>query len=352
VKISVCKPAELGESELALWRGIQQDDHRLANPFLSPEFIQAKGRHLDGHFVAVIEEAGKTVGFVPFQRTTRGVAVVRACIAGTDVRWNVADLMQACRVSVLEYEDLAGFQQLLFETRNPVIKPTPMVNTALGWDTWLKQKSSSSRFKRQLRKERNLLRDHGEIEFEARSTDHTKLDVFMDWKSQHFQRTGHANRFASPTYRAMVHDLLDTPGEQFFMSFLTLGVGGRTVAMETCLNANQYVSAWQTTHDPDPAFDKYSCGMILSIKNVEVAAANGATCVDLGIGANPYKELLKDYDVDAVTGWTAAGDLTSRVYAATARARLSAETLIEQNPKLRSVARGAYRQWSRSKAAL
>jgi CelD/BcsL family acetyltransferase involved in cellulose biosynthesis len=345
VNFSVVKPAELGEAELTLWRQFQRDDDRLANPFLSPEFIQAKARHLPGHFVAVMQEGARTVGFLPFQRLGQNVANIRAFVGESDTQWDVNDVLRACGVAVFEYEDLVSFQQGAFKTRHAVVKPTPMVDISAGWETWLKNKKSSSRFKRLLRKERNLVRDLGDIEFEPRSNDHAALDRFMDWKSQHFDRTGHANRFANPAYRAMVHDLLDTPTDEFFMSFLTLGVAGRTMAMEVCLNANEYVGAWQTTHDPDPELDKYSTGMILSVKNVEASAAWGAKRIDLGIGANPYKDLLHDYEEDAVTGWSQRPGLASTVYTAKAVTKLNAEKVVERNPKLRSVAHIVYKQW-------
>jgi CelD/BcsL family acetyltransferase involved in cellulose biosynthesis len=75
VKITVVHPSELGEPELASWRGFQQADRSLANPFLSPEFTVTTGRLRPRVRVAVLSEQSGAVGFFPFERRALGYGV-------------------------------------------------------------------------------------------------------------------------------------------------------------------------------------------------------------------------------------------------------------------------------------
>ena len=75
MRISVVHPCDLGESEIAIWRELQDAHPALDNPFLSPEFIIEVGRLRPQARVAVISDATGILGFFPFERHPFGIGM-------------------------------------------------------------------------------------------------------------------------------------------------------------------------------------------------------------------------------------------------------------------------------------
>src|SRR5687768_15385075 len=61
-------PAGLSHVHLERWRALQRENPGLQSPYFRPEFTQAVARVRDDVEVAVFEDQGKAVGFLPFQR--------------------------------------------------------------------------------------------------------------------------------------------------------------------------------------------------------------------------------------------------------------------------------------------
>src|SRR5207249_5712051 len=73
VQFRVGRPAELGETEVDVWRAFQRGDDALASPFLAPEFAFAVGAARDDSRVAVVEDGGEPVAFFAFSTGADGV---------------------------------------------------------------------------------------------------------------------------------------------------------------------------------------------------------------------------------------------------------------------------------------
>src|SRR3954469_18544475 len=105
---TVVRPHELGPSELTAWRGMQQATPELGSAFLSPGFALATGRARGTTRVAVIEDGGKIVGFLPFDqgrfRSARplapGVSDTQGVVHVPGYEWSARELLAGCRIDV------------------------------------------------------------------------------------------------------------------------------------------------------------------------------------------------------------------------------------------------------------
>lgn len=345
VVVEVGSILELGEAELAKWREWQRAQYVLTNPFLSPEFAQAKARHLKNQRLAILRDGNDIIGFAPYEQVGRHTGITRAVIADPQSHWSIRDLLVGTNLDVIEYPDLPLELQESFEARGAVLHPVATIDLSVGWDVWSKDKMSSSRVKRFFRKGRNIERDLGEVEFKLHNPSHDALNQLMKWKSDHNDRTGHFNRYADPVYRAMVHDMLDQPNtENFGLYLTTYEAGGRMLALQLDMVANNYCGAWQTTHDPDPELDRYSAGMVMMLRLYEGLAAEGVHTVDMGVGPSLYKDVMKNHEIHVVEGWSerpSFGAYGRRMKRAPKR---FATHMVQSNPRLSKAARKAMHQ--------
>src|SRR3712207_4525017 len=121
--ISLCRPDELGTSELTRWRELQRADASLTSPFLGPEFAVIMARHRPDVRVAVISEGADIVGFFPHHRQRMGVgralgyglANAQGIIAAPGYRWEPRELLRRSGLAVWEFDNLLGGQGDSFE---------------------------------------------------------------------------------------------------------------------------------------------------------------------------------------------------------------------------------------------
>jgi CelD/BcsL family acetyltransferase involved in cellulose biosynthesis len=120
------------------------------------------------------------------------------------------------------------------------------------------------------------------------------LRALMSWKSAQYQRTGRADRFASPWIVALVEDLLGTRGAGFSCVLALLRVEGRPAAGHVLLRQDGVLAGWFPAFDRD--LYRFSPGTITRLRMADAAAADGVTRIEMGRGAKPYKELFKSFD--------------------------------------------------------
>lgn len=127
------------------------------------------------------------------------------------------------------------------------------------------------------------------------------LRTLMDWKSAQYRRTGRSDRFAHPWITHLVQQLFHTRSEQFAGILSVLYADGRPVAGHFGLRSGRVLACWFPAYDP--AFSKYSPGLILHLRMAEAAAADGIAYLDLGRGQKEYKDSLKTRELAVSEGW-------------------------------------------------
>jgi CelD/BcsL family acetyltransferase involved in cellulose biosynthesis len=358
VRVRIIRPAELGGPELERWRSLQEADVRLSNPFLSPEFVRTYGEHRPRVRVAVVEQDGRTVAFLPFERDGRSVARAlgyrladcQGVIGEDGAIPSMQDLLAAAGLSVFEFDHLLTHQADRVSVRS-VAAPSPVIEVGEGYEAWIAEKrAASSRIKRALAKGRKLEREVGELRFTYDSTDHSDLEQLMSWKSAQYARTGRADTFARPWMRSLLHDLLDVRAEGFSVRLSRLDAGPRTVALYLCLRSPRMLASWFPVFDRE--FAVYSPGLVSALSLVRAAADDGISTIDLGKGHEDYKQVLKSGDASVSRGAAVRMGPSALLWYAHQAPRRAAFGLVGRSPKAFQLADAALRRAASLRGAL
>jgi CelD/BcsL family acetyltransferase involved in cellulose biosynthesis len=332
--------SELGETELTLWRTWQQQDKGLESPFLTPELHVTQLRHDSRLRVAVLRDGNDIVGFLPFTQKSKGIDHVRMLICPQDLQWDVQEVMSLVGASVFEFDYLVDSQYEQFQPHWFEREPAPVTDLSTGWNDWIAAKQkASSQIKNFVRKQRKMGRELGDLDFELQSGSHEDLEQLIAWKSAQLVLTGRYDRFNDPAYRALFHELLDNPTENFSIHLSRLRAGDRVVGLHLTATTQHIASVWHTAYDPDPELAKYSCGMGLMLSHMEAASAKGITKIEYGKGEARYKEAFKDYEEYVVQGWTERPTLRAYARRAQLAPKRVAVRVVLGNPRLRVAAR-------------
>ncbi|MEO3813079.1 GNAT family N-acetyltransferase [Sphaerisporangium sp. B11E5] len=299
MRISVVHPRELGASETERWRLLQNADPALDSPFLSPEFTVETGRVREQARVAVLYDGPDIVGFFPFERhplgigrpVAAGLTDAQGMVHAKDIEVDPYALMKACGLGVFEFDHLIAGQPLVPARHSR--HPSPVIDLSDGYEAYvevLKQVSGKT-YKSTAYKSRKLQRDFGELRHDYATTDESALRTLLDWKTDQYRRTGRADRFSRPWILELVQNLLRVNTPDFGGSLDMIYVDGRPVAGHFGLRTATTLAGWFPAYDP--AFAKYSPGLIHHLAMAEKAAGAGIRLIDMGRGEKEYKEKLK-----------------------------------------------------------
>ncbi|MEU1675965.1 GNAT family N-acetyltransferase [Streptomyces roseifaciens] len=315
MNISVYRPGDLTAADRAAWSALQaaaveDGSPQLANPFLAPEFALAVGRCRAGVRIAVVREDGEPVGFFPYQRTALGVgraiglglSDAQGLVHRTGFQWDARELLHACGLSVWEFDHLVEGQKP-FEVSASGAFRSPVMDVEQGFESYLAalRKQSPKFLRATFAKERRLGRDVGDVRYVHDERDPEMLRTLIAWKSAQYRRTGRSDRFARPWIVRLVEQLFHTRTESFAGLLSVLYAGGQPVAAHFGPRSRQVLCCWFPSYDP--AFGKFSPGLLLHLHMAEGAAAAGMAYLDLGRGDKAYKDSLKTRELSVWEGW-------------------------------------------------
>lgn len=313
--ISVYRPGELSASDRAAWTAMQSKAHlqgspELANPFLSPEFALAVGRYRRGVRIAVVREGGEPGAFFAFQRSVTGVgravglgvSDAQGLVHRPGFEWDARELLRACGLAVWEFDHLVAGQEA-FAAGATGSFASPVMDVDQGYEAYLAHlRAQAPKFtKTTLAKERKLGRDAGEVRYVHDERDPAVLRTLMGWKSAQYRRTGRSDRFAHAWITDLVRQLFHTRSEPFAGVLSVLYAGDKPIAAHFGLRTERVLACWFPAYDP--AFSKYSPGLVLHLRMAEAAAADGIAYLDLGRGQKEYKDSLKTREITVSEGW-------------------------------------------------
>lgn len=346
MRFHVVAPSELRPEEVAAWHHIRTDYPEYANPFLGPGFAQALYAVRPGVRVAVAQEGGEPVAFLPFERgplgigraAGLGVSDCQAVVQRPGAVREAEPLLRACGLSVWEFDNLLGDGQP-FAGHAHAFHPSPVMDVGDGFAAYRQRISERSRrFVRDMaRNTRRLARDVGEVRFVFDETDARRLRTLMRWKSAQYRRTGRRDRFAQPWITELLERLHGTRTGPLAGLLSVLYAGGRPVAAHFGMRSEKVLVCWFPAYDT--RFRTYSPGLLLHLGMAEQAAAAGLDHLNLGRGAGAYKEALKTRDLTVAEGWAAVPSAGAVVHwLARAPAHIVHDAVLER-PRLRQAAR-------------
>lgn len=171
----------------------------------------------------------------------------------------------------------------------------PVLDLSAGWEEVYRAKFSSKKRSHHRRRRRQLA-ELGRLDVEvARTADELEL-ALEDAFTLHERRwTGRpdGSGFATPVGRSFHHATVRELAKLDIPRIVTLKIDGRPVAFHyyLALEGRMYVHRIAF----DPAFGRFSPGMINTFDAIETAAAEGVTRVEFLGGAERYKLELADH---------------------------------------------------------
>ncbi|MEV5408696.1 GNAT family N-acetyltransferase [Thermopolyspora sp. NPDC052614] len=359
MKITITRPGELGETELARWRELQRSSPTLDNPFLSVEFALAMDRLRTYVRLAVIEDGGRIVGFLPFERHSFGIGkplgtwltTCHGLIAEPDLRLDARHLLRACGLNVFDFDHMVAGQPT-WQPFESAVREAPIMDFTEGFEPYINQVkiNSPKNYKTVRYKERKLGREQGEIRFEWASHDPAVMKTLLGWKSDQYRRTGRVDRFAQPWIVRLIDEMhaLDTPG---FGGVLTMIYAGDTpVAGHFGLRTETALVGWFPAYDVE--FARYSPGIMHHLHMAEHAAGSGLLYVDMGKGGREYKSWLKNNAVLVAEGRVSRPSAAAAVHWMGRAPVNKARNIVVERPQLYRLADRLLKRFGRVRTSL
>lgn len=292
---------ELGAAELRLWRDLLAVDDGFWSPFLTPRFAQVMGTHRSGTRIAVLGDGGRSVGVLPYFRSSERVALpigepmndAQALLAPRDLEYDPRRLVRELGVRDWRFNHLLADQPRLSGFAHSW-HPSPTIDLTDGLDAYRAAvaKRSSSVLKRTASRRRQIDREVGPVTIETRSADAALLDTLIRWKSWQYRRTNVHDLFSASWPRAVLHELHEAPDPECQGVLSVLRAGEQVVALDFDLRRADVLHSWFGAYHPD--FSKYSPGLILLLESAYTASEHGIRLIDLGRGYQDYKRRISN----------------------------------------------------------
>lgn len=299
----------LTSDDVSLWTEIQQQDAAFASPFFSPVFTRIVASVRGDVYVAVLEEAGETVGFFPFQRGRLGagrpvgwtISDYQGVVIRPGVRWQAKDLLRGCGLKTWEF-DHALASQLPLEPFHQRRRESPFMDLSAGYEAYLeaRQAAGGSEIATTRRKMRKLEREVGELRFDVHVEDRDTFATLMRWKSAQYANTGAADVLARGWVTAALEKAHVTQADNFAGVLSALYAGDHLVAAHLGIRSDAVWHYWFPAYDA--AYSSYSPGLALLLKMAEHGPELGVRAIDLGKGEARYKRSLMSGSVPLAEG--------------------------------------------------
>lgn len=346
VQVTVCRPSELGPTELRRWAALQAVDAAAQHPFLSPAFVRAAGVARPDARVAVVEDGPVVVAFWPFSVDGRraatavapgftdGEGMVRQ--PGLVLPW--VDLLRRCGLAGWRFSHLVGDQHQavgghVAVSHSPVIELADGLGAYRAWG----MAHHHRRFSNTARKARAMVARHGgQLQVGA---DHAVADRLMAMKSAQCRARGWRDMFAAAWPRVLVHAVLDQDVEGFTAVTVVQWAMGAPAAMFMDLRLGPVECGWFSVYDDQ--FRALAPGIVGTFGIVEAAAAAGVTRIDMGKGSEPHKQWMANDRAVVASGMLGSGGAAGTLFTARHLGSLAVQRWLADHPRRDQQAQGA-----------
>lgn len=285
------------------WERIRFHQPALGSPYLSAAFTRAAAAVRNDIEVAILKQDGEILGFFPFQRAAHGVGLPVAAgvndfhgpVTAPQLRWTADELLAGCGLHCWRFNHLlVGIAPL--QPHHELVGTSPYIELGQRFDGYLEtlRRTGSRAGKKLAAQARRLAREVGPLHFVAAARDPALLALLCRWKSQQLGTRGKSHRLGRPWVRALLERLQQVDTATLAGALSALWAGEHLVALHMGLRARTPGrGAWHYWLPAyDPAFSRYSPGLVLLLHIVRCAAAMGLGRVDLGRGTADYKRRL------------------------------------------------------------
>ena len=309
MNIDVIHANQLTADYIKAWSDLQRTDSRIDNPFFRPEFTQLVARVCDNVEVAVLKENGKLVGFFPFQRERGAVghpvgwrlSDMNGCIVDHGIKWSVEEVLKSAGLLTWHFDHLLASQKQ-FQSYHAFVEDSPYIDLSAGYEAYQneRRRSGSSTISQAMRKSRKIEKELGPLHFERHTTEPQVLEALVEWKRHHIARRRYLDIFKFQWVIELLQKIARSKLNGFSGILSGLYAGDRLIAVHLGIRSYHVISSLIPTFDP--AFSKYSPGIILHLELAKKAAESGVKRIDLGRGYNQMKASLMSGAIPVAIG--------------------------------------------------
>jgi CelD/BcsL family acetyltransferase involved in cellulose biosynthesis len=281
------------------WSALQASSPTWRSPYFSPGFTQAVAGVRSDVYIALIEEGGALVGVLPFQRGSlgRGVPVggplsdFHGVVTRPGLEWSLQALLRAAGLASWTVDHLIDGEGH-FAPFMVASHASPRMDLDQGYEAYVKAKraAGSETVPKLQTKGRKMARELGELSFTYHVVDDAGLDELLAWKSEQLRQRGERVPFDSDWTVDLLRRIARTETEGFAGVCSELRAGGRVVARHLGMRSADTLHYWFPCYDP--AYARYSPGIIGLLRLAETASLRGLRTIDLGRGDEGFKQQL------------------------------------------------------------
>jgi len=302
--VHVIPGRDLDHDLVRTWTELQGTNAQLESPYFAPEFTQAVASVRGDVEVAVVEEAGRIVAFLPFQRRRGSLGVpvggvlsdYQGLICAPEFACDPRELIRRSRLVAWDFDHLI-VSQGCFAKFHQSRHSSPIMDLSKGFAAY---ESGCGALKRVRQMVRRIEREVGPLRFVARSVSTAEFQQTLVWKSRQYVRSGKADILVPGWPRALIERLRDAGAAGCAGVLSVLYAGERLVAGHFGLRSRSVWHYWLPAYDE--AMARYSPGLILLMRMAEQAPSLGLRAIDLGAGTSAYKERFMTGSVAMATG--------------------------------------------------
>ncbi|MEO1699163.1 MAG: GNAT family N-acetyltransferase [Planctomycetota bacterium] len=296
----VLRVDELDGGLLDVWDELLRFEPALDRPFFTPEYARAFAGHVDGVRVAVLEDEGVPVGFLPFRLRKGRIAgpIARRLddfqgpVLPARFGFNLAASLSALGARAASFDHLLERAPGLREDEAGR-RASWTVDLSGGFDAYLAaKKAAGTNFVRDLpRKRRKLGREAGDVRYvhDSRSDEH--LELMRAWKARQRRASGTKDPLEDEATWAALRALFCGENPRCRGLLSVLEADGAPVALHFGLVTRTTLHVWFPTYD---GHERCSPGSVLLLDAMREASARGAVRIDLGTGDDRYKRSFQN----------------------------------------------------------
>jgi CelD/BcsL family acetyltransferase involved in cellulose biosynthesis len=336
LQIDIVRPDELTAGQVERWAALQAADTRLHSPFLSPWWARAvasaQGERANVK-VALLHEGGRTAGFMAAKAgaLTAMPAGAPMCdyqgmVAEPDAEFDAVRLVHALGVGRFDFcHMLEG--QAAFAAHVKGSQPSFTIEMPEGYEPYAlaRRETGVTALRDTDKKRRKMEREAGAPVFAAFSRSKADFDQLLAWKRAQWKATGQTDVLGAGWTSRLVRDLFASRDPEFGGVLFTLHVGDKLVAAQFNLRAQGTINSWLIGHDP--AFERWSPGMILFQDILRWMDSSPYWRLDLGAGDYRFKRELSNVVTPVSHGFVGAASPAALMRHAAYALRQAAEAL-------------------------
>ncbi|RDV07244.1 GNAT family N-acetyltransferase [Sphingorhabdus pulchriflava] len=309
MKASLISTQELDADCIRRWEQLRETNSIYASPFYSPHFAMAVGKVRRDAEVAIFEQDGRIVGFLPFHRVRGRVAKP---IGGhlNDYHGAILEpgrvlaepgLLRAAALDAYDFDHLPLQFALGMQSADTSLA-SPQMDLSAGYEASIAAKGDSwRRGQRDMsRKLRKMEREIGAVRCEFSSESDQAFDLHVEMRNTLYRRMGLRADYCIGWQGEVLRGLRNVGSPGFCGALSVLYAGEEPVAAHFGIVSNGVLHWWFPAYDL--RVQRYSPGLQLIDRCARQAAIEGICTIDFGKGDDRYKTLFADRLIPMVKG--------------------------------------------------